>query len=233
MDEETLAETIAEKIRAAEKKAEQIAILSVTMKKDKEEIRKIAIEHGVIRAWSDEKCRELYCAGHTDHQLSEDFGFDQKVIAQWRAKHQLKPNRFEMTVKKRKSHIDDTKAMELYELGQTDAEIGKAFGVSSNTVLVWRRKNHLPSKYVPKGKADKQDSPAPAPGIAEPDMPVPDPEPAGIVRTCECCGIDLPTRGEVTLLSIAVIGGEEYRICSKCAGIISWVSVKQRMVVHK
>ena len=41
---------------------------------------------------------------------------------------------------------DDRTAMQLYEAGMSDGEIGKAVGVSAPVVLRWRRRNGLPSK---------------------------------------------------------------------------------------
>lgn len=42
---------------------------------------------------------------------------------------------------------EDTRtAMQLYDAGMADGEIGKAVGVSASVVLKWRQKNGLPSK---------------------------------------------------------------------------------------
>lgn len=54
----------------------------------------------------------------------------------------------------RHSKIDDEKARAMYETGAKDAEIAKAFGVSANTILLWRNQRGLPSKNSRRKKTE-------------------------------------------------------------------------------
>lgn len=53
----------------------------------------------------------------------------------------------EPVVKDRRYKIDHVKAMELYRQGKNDREIGDELGVLKSTVLDWRKRNNLPSRY--------------------------------------------------------------------------------------
>lgn len=77
--------------------------------------------------------------------------------------------------------IDDAVAMELYEQGLSDREIGDRFGATGKAVQLWRKSKGLPSHNPPRTrtpKADKPPVPDELPTLDTPPMQeTPQPEP--------------------------------------------------------
>ena len=77
---------------------------------------------------------------------------------------------------------DKQMALELYKQGKSDNEIGKALGISTSTVLLWRKNNRFKPNYGPDHRKAKVLS-EPEPEVQpEPDAPPeqevpPEPEP--------------------------------------------------------
>lgn len=218
---------IAEKIRESIDRSETVAVLALSNKVDKTIIRQIAVDHKVLLPWSEAKCRELYDKGYSDGQIREEFGFGVNVIRAWRQQAGLEPNKNRIKFSGGKVRIDNEKARALYDAGKTDKQIADELGVSAGGVLGWRHRNKLPSKYGTKLVAAH-------PAELPPATPAPTALPVSSVpalpaSTCECCGADLQVRSGIELFNTAVIGGREYRVCGKCAGIVGWVSRMQHV----
>lgn len=70
--------------------------------------------------------------------------------------------------KMRKSRLDCTEAMALYESGATDREIAKKFGITPCPVRKWREKHGLEANYRKRGSQTRRITP---PGRSKLDCP--------------------------------------------------------------
>lgn len=114
----------AEQDKKAKKKKKSSKV--ATKKKDEQEVGLKAIE--------------LYEAGSTDEEISEETKIQVEVIKRWRYRTGRKMNHGSDDG----PWLDPKEAEALYNQGKTDVEIARYFGVTRNCVWKWRDRKKLP-----------------------------------------------------------------------------------------
>jgi uncharacterized protein YjcR len=111
------------------------------------------------------KALKLYSEGMTDGEIALELGVRQLHVAMWRKEcgFQEHSHKAEATAEDKPTGKWD-RAKELYDQGLTDGRIAEAIGVSTNSVLNWRRKEGLPSNYDPKAPRKQSSEPPPGTG---------------------------------------------------------------------
>lgn len=225
-------------IKTAEDKVVQLGIEAMKFYCDKSVIRNIAVNHGVFKPWSDENCEEECKAGRTDSELSEIFGFTEDIISKWREGHHIVANKSVpkpvAQVHRQKANIDESKARELYDQGKSDGAIGKNIGVSGVTVMNWRKRNNLPTKYLRPGTVpvSTETTAKPLESVIEPVKSVPaQPEtiseqPKSVSKpiVCQCCGKQPDYHNRIGFMVYTIIGNSRQVLCSDCANIVKWAN---------
>lgn len=92
----------------------------------------------------------------TMRRMLLDLGVDESELPDKKPAAAPRLNGFQTYTPTPKRHpkIDDEKARAMYETGAKDAEIARAFGVSANAILYWRKRHGLPSKHSRRKKTE-------------------------------------------------------------------------------
>lgn len=101
--------------------------------------------------------RALHRKGLTDQEIGKALDLSVKTVWAWRHRVGLQPNRHSRAGKPIPSTVRlEPRMRELYEQGWSDRKIGRAVGLSDETVAAWRRRTGLPSHYR-KPQAEERD----------------------------------------------------------------------------
>lgn len=101
--------------------------------------------------------RALHRKGLTDTEIGKALDLSVKTVFAWRRRVGLQPNRHSRAGKPIPSTVrQEPRMRELYEQGWSDRKIGRAVGLSEETVAAWRRRKGLPSHYR-KPQAEERD----------------------------------------------------------------------------
>lgn len=109
---------------------------------------------GRFQSIDTEKAMELYKAGKSDKEISEALACSTGTIRYWRRENGLKSLTSSGAPK---VPVDWTAAMRMYEQGQSDRQISKQLGCSSQTVHRWRWRNNLPTKHLKRREEKKNE----------------------------------------------------------------------------
>lgn len=227
-------QTIAAKIKDADNKVEMVAILALSNQLKKSEIRNIAVKYNVLLPWSDDSIKQAYDKGLSDSQIADAFGYEDNIVKQWRATQHLQPNKSAQNAtarvhKGRQSSIDDVKARGLYDAGKSDSEIAAVFGLGSNSIWSWRKKNNLPANNQIRKKSDISVS-KPVKTVSEPVKTVTkQPEtvmksPEAAINRCHCCKSEIQPIHGIKISATITVGGIDYKLCPSCAKAFTWAA---------
>lgn len=101
--------------------------------------------------------RALHRKGLTDPEIGKALDLSGKTVCAWRHRVGLQPNKYIRPKKPLTSTVrQEPRMRELYEQGWSDRKIGRAVGLSEETVAAWRKRTGLPSHYR-KPQAEERD----------------------------------------------------------------------------
>lgn len=101
-------------------------------------------------------CNYATLTGHTRLAAPPGAGCPYKVKGP-RLERMVELEEVTVIKKDHRQKIDDRKAMRLYLEGKNDVEMGEILHVGKQSVLNWRKKRGLKSKYEPKKRRNRND----------------------------------------------------------------------------
>ena len=126
------------------------------------------VHQGIVQPFTEAACRKLLKAGKSDAEVGEVFGMTPWEVLCWRRRHMPGLRKEKKEEMPQNNKLDEEKVMELYREGKSDGAIGKVLGVTSNAILMWRRRNQLPANF---SHGHKPGEAAPATGENQPVAP--------------------------------------------------------------
>lgn len=105
------------------------------------------VHQGIVQPFTEATCRKLLKAGKSDAEVGETFGMTPWEVLCWRRRHMPGLRKEKKEEMPQNNKFNEEKARALYQEGRSDGAIGKVLGVTSNAILMWRRRNQLPANF--------------------------------------------------------------------------------------